>query len=79
MEQMEKKAGVTHGEIIGAAFIMIGAMLMFWKTTDVRLSALEIRLNEAEKNRTEVSSKLDVLQNSINDVKLALKDKVDRK
>ena len=79
MEQGEKNGGVTHGEIVGAGLVLIGAMLMFWKTTDVRLSALEIRINEIDKYRTEMSTKLDNLQEGINDVKLTLKDKVDRK
>lgn len=79
MEQTNRKSGVSHGEIVGAGLVLIGAMLMFWKTTDVRLSALEIRINEIDRYRTEMNSKLDALQDGINDVKIALKDKVDRK
>lgn len=79
MEQTNRKSGVSHGEIVGAGLVLIGAMLMFWKTTDVRLSALEIRINEIDRYRTEMNSKLDNLQAGINDVKIALKDKADRK
>jgi hypothetical protein len=48
---------------------------MFWKNTDVRLSALEIRMNGTEK----VIDKIDRVQQDVNEIKLSLKDKQDRK
>ena len=80
MEQKETKSGaVNRAELIGVMVIVIGSVLMFWKTTDIRLSALELRMNEKEKTDQVINEKLDKLQDGINDVKLSLKDKVDRK
>lgn len=81
MEQTppKKRLGITHGELLGASIILIGALLMFWKTTDVRLSALELRMNGQDKISEQIGEKLDRLQESVNDVKITLKDKQDRK
>lgn len=76
---IEKKLGVTMGELIGASIVILGAVLMFWKTTDVRISALEIRMENKEKFDDQISVKLDKLQESINDVKISLQNKEDKK
>lgn len=78
MEPKERRS-VTIVELLGIAIMIIGSLLMFWKTTDIRLSALEIRMNEKEKTDQQINDKLDKLQDGINDVRLTLKDKVDRK
>ncbi len=74
-----KKIGISTAELMGAVIIVVGACLMFWKTTDVRLSALELRMNEKEKTDMIINQKLDKLQDGINDVKVSLQNKVDRK
>jgi hypothetical protein len=74
-----KKIGITHGELLTSAIVILSAILMFWKTTDVRLSALEIRMNETEKSKDLFMRKLDKLQETVNEVNLSLKDKQDRK
>ena len=80
MEQQEKKRlGITHGELLGAALVVLASVLMFWKTTDVRLSALELRMNGTEKTSEAIMQKLDKVQESVNEVHLQLKDKQDRK
>lgn len=76
---IEKKLGITMGELIGASIVILGALLMFWKTTDVRISALEIRMQNKEKVDDQISSKLDKLQETINEVKIALQNKEDKK
>jgi len=76
---IEKKLGITTGELIGALVVVISAVLMFWKTTDVRISALEIRMENKEKVDDQISSKLDKLQETINEVKIALQNKEDKK
>ncbi len=78
MEPKERRS-VTIVELLGITIMIIGSLLMFWKTTDIRLSALEIRMNEKEKTDQQINDKLDKLQDGINDVRLTLKDKVDRK
>jgi hypothetical protein len=74
----KKKLGITHGELLGASVIIISAILMFWKTTDVRLSALELRMNAKEKTDEQINLKLDKLQDGINEVKIALQNKQDK-
>jgi hypothetical protein len=79
IEETQARKSITFGELIAVAVVIIGAVLMFWKTTDVRLSALEIRMNGTEQTNKQVIDKLDKVQDGINDVRLTLKDKVDRK
>lgn len=75
----KKKSGVSQGELLAAAIIILSSVLMFWKTTDVRLSALELRMNGTEKINESIINKIDKVQESVNEVNLSLKDKVDRK
>lgn len=80
MEQGQKtKIGISYGQLIGAAVVVLSAVLMFWKTTDVRLSALELRMNSQEKTNEQINMKLDKVQEGINDVKVTLQNKEDRK
>jgi hypothetical protein len=74
-----KKIGITHGELLAASVVIISAILMFWKTTDVRLSALELRMNAKEKTDEQINVKLDKLQDGINEVKVTLQNKEDKK
>lgn len=78
-KQVEKRLGITMGELMTASIVIISAMLMFWKTTDVRISALEIRMSNKEKTDDQISIKLDKLQESINEVKISLQNKEDKK
>jgi len=78
-KQVEKRLGITMGELMTASIVIISATLMFWKTTDVRISALEIRMSNKEKTDDQISIKLDKLQESINEVKIALQNKEDKK
>lgn len=82
MEQIretKERRTVSIVELLGISILILGSVLMFWKTTDIRLTALEIRMNEKERTDQQINGKLDKLQDGINDVRLTLKDKVDRK
>ena len=84
MEEQKKperilSKNITQGELLAAILIIIGSLLMFWRTTDVRLSVLEMRMNGTEKINDVILIKLDKVQEGINDVQLTLKDKQDRK
>lgn len=79
MEPEKKRLGITHGELLAASIVIISALLMFWKTTDVRLAALELRMNSKEKTDEQINMKLDKLQDGINDVKISLQNKQDKK
>lgn len=72
------KAGITMGELLTASIVIIGVVLTFWKNTDVRLSALEMRMNARERTDEQTSTKLDKLQDGINDIKVTLQNKQDK-
>lgn len=78
-KEINKRLGVTTGELIGSLVVIISAVLVFWKTTDVRISALEIRMESKEKIDDQISLKLDRLQETINEVKISLQNKEDKK
>jgi hypothetical protein len=74
----EKKIGISMGELLGASIVIIGVVLTFWKNTDVRLSALEMRMNARERTDEQTSTKLDKLQDGINEIKITLQNKQDK-
>ena len=78
MEMPKAKTGITMGELLGASIVVIGVVLTFWKNTDVRLSALEMRMNARERSEEQTSSKLDKLQDGINEIKVTLQNKQDK-
>lgn len=78
MEMPKAKAGITMGELLTASIVIIGVVLTFWKTTDVRLSALELRMNSKEKADEQTIQKLDKLQDGINEIKITLQNKQDK-
>lgn len=77
--ELTNKRSVTIAELIGIAVIILSSVLMFWKTTDVRMSNLELRMNLSENSDQKILKKLDDLQESVNDLKITVKDKQDRK
>lgn len=77
---------ITVGELLTSAILVLSAVLGFWISTSVRLTALEINQKNTEINiiesRTsfkEINVRLDKLYEGQNDIKLGLKDKQDRK
>lgn len=78
---MEKKEsfGISLGELISVSLVIVGAMIMFWKNTDVRLTALEMRINAKEKTDEVIFQKLDKLQESVNELKISINNKQDKK
>ena len=71
---MEKTRSISPGELLTASIVVIGAILSFWLNTHTRLTALEIEIQQSKG----VEAKIDQIQQSINDIKLSLKDKQDR-
>ncbi len=76
--QSSERRGVSLGELITASLVVIGAVLSFWVSTNVRLSALEIRVSQQEKTSDNVNNKLDKLQEGLNDIRVLLESKQDR-
>ena len=79
MEATIKKEGISLVELLGAALMVIVAVLGFWKNTDVRLSRLELITEQQNKDREVINAKLDKLQESVNTINLSLINKQDRK
>lgn len=78
-EESKLRRSITLGEVLAIVTIIISASLLFWKNTDIRLSDLELRMSLKERTDQNINEKLDKLQDGINDVRLTLKDKQDRK
>lgn len=78
MEMPKAKTGITMGELLTASIVIIGVVLTFWKNTDVRLSALEMRMIARERTDEQTSTKLDKLQDGINEIKITLQNKQDK-
>lgn len=78
MDTPKGKTGITMGELLTASIVIVGVVLTFWKTTDVRLSALELRMNSKEKADEQTIQKLDKLQDGINEIKITLQNKQDK-
>jgi len=72
------KRAINITELFIASVCVIGSVLVFWKNTDVRLTALEIRVEKQEQSSEKIIQKLDAVQQSINDIKIALQNKEDR-
>jgi hypothetical protein len=70
---------VGYSEFIGLIIAFASAALIFWKTTDVRLSALELRMAMKEKSEDVINAKLDKLQEGVNDLKITIQNKQDKK
>ena len=74
-----QKSTISYTEFIGLCVAFVASALIFWKTTDVRLSALELRMTMKEKSDDMINAKLDKLQEGMNDIKVSLVSKADKK
>jgi hypothetical protein len=81
MEQRSdiKRFGITLGELLMASLVILGAVLTFWISTTVRLNSLEIRMNTSEKKFENIDNKLDKITEGVNDLKVTLQNKADKK
>lgn len=75
----KQKSSISYAEFIGLCVAFVASALLFWKTTDVRLSALELRMTMKEKSDDMINAKLDKLQEGMNDIKVSLVSKADKK
>jgi hypothetical protein len=93
-EENKKPDGVTNNitltHLMVACITILGGVLGFWKGTDVRLTTVEVKLQQQEirngaydENNKTVNLKLDHLQetttNGLNEIKVAMQNKADRK
>jgi peptidoglycan hydrolase CwlO-like protein len=76
---------ITVGQLLTASLTVIGAILAFYISTSVRLTALEINANNQNLNYTEskmsnkeMSSKLDKITETINQIQISINNKQDK-
>jgi len=76
---------ITVGQLLTASLTVIGAILAFYISTSVRLTALEINANNQSLNYTEskmsnkeMSSKLDKITETINQIQISINNKQDK-
>jgi hypothetical protein len=65
---------LTLTQFFASIIVILGSYLGFWMNTNVRLKALELRVDMHQK----IIEKIDELKESIQELKLDLKDKVER-
>lgn len=65
--------------ILIQSLAFIGAFAKMFTDMKIKLKELDIRLSAVEKKDNEISNKLEKIFDSLNDIKLTLKDKEDRK
>lgn len=80
------KRTITVGELVSACIIIVGAILVFWINTNVRLTALEVQNKQQDELFIElkgafekVNNKLDRLSDGQNEIKITLQNKQDKK
>jgi len=76
---------ITVGQLLTASLTVIGAILAFYISTSVRLTALEINANNQSLNYTEskmsnkeMSNKLDKITETINQIQISINNKQDK-
>ena len=71
-EQKESflKRGVSLGELIGFAITVISATVIFYTSVQVRLGALEMRMDSSMDFQKRVETKLDEIKDDVNRVKI---------
>jgi peptidoglycan hydrolase CwlO-like protein len=81
MEQRSeiKRLSITLGELLMASLVILGSVLTFWISTTVRLNSLESRMNTSEKKFDNIDNKLDKITEGVNDLKVTLQNKADKK
>jgi len=79
------KRGISMGELIGFAITIISVGIMFYTSTQIRLNALEIRMDNAEgQSRTilqqldRIEDKQDKIKEKINEVEIKVTNKKDK-
>jgi hypothetical protein len=85
METKEKKS-ITLGQAIGVLVSIIASCILFYTSTQVRISSLEYRMGEKERvdvdyhNQLEkINTKLDRMGEQMFDIKVEVMKKADKK
>jgi hypothetical protein len=70
---------ITIGELAAVAITVTTFILTFWISTSTRLSILENQMKDRKDNDQSVSTKIDKLTDNVNDIKIILQNKQDKK
>lgn len=80
------KRGISVGQAVAGLLTITGVVIAFYTQTQVRLNALEFRMNEKEKSDQifidqfeKINSKLDGMQVQMFDIKMEVMKKADKK
>lgn len=80
------KRSITLGEAILASLTLLGVIIGFYANTLVRLNGLELRMQQQEQDkilyRDDIKAlgfKIDGLKDNINDLKVTIQNKQDKK
>jgi hypothetical protein len=64
--------------ILIQSIVFIGGFVKMFTDMNIKLKELDIRLRAVEKREDDIGDKLERIFDSLNDIKLSLKDKADR-
>ncbi|MDE3249849.1 MAG: hypothetical protein KGO82_14385 [Bacteroidota bacterium] len=80
------KRTITIGEAIVSALTLLGVIIGFYTHVQIALSEMNLRLNilesgkvEAQQRNEKIDNKLEAISNGINDIKIQLNNKQDKK
>jgi len=80
------KRTITIGEAIVSALTLLGVIIGFYTHVQISLSEMNLRLNilesgkvEAQQRNEKIDNKLEAISNGINDIKIQLNNKQDKK
>jgi uncharacterized membrane protein len=65
---------ITLGQLLSTSIIIIGAMLLFWNNTNVRIKVLEMKVQLHD----DLIKKIDELKDAIHQLDVKLTNKADR-
>jgi hypothetical protein len=73
------KRGITLGELIAASITILSCLIGFYVSTNVRLSVIEQKQIQYDRNFERFEAKLDKIGEQTESIRLELKDKASRK
>lgn len=84
-KEMFLRRAISLGELIGFAIVIFSSGIMFYTSTQVRMNALEIRMDQAEGLSREIKDALLRIENrqsqardELNNIRIEINNKKDR-
>ena len=70
---------ISMGQLLLLAATIVGTAITFYTQTEIRLKELELRMTLQERKIADFNSKMDLMIQGQNDIKIILENKADRK